>query len=173
MLKIFNDLEPFFRDSYRRISVREFARLVKISPPSASTLLNGYEKEGLLIREDDRRYNFFAANKNSRLFIQLCRLFWSSQFKNVGLIEHLERKLTNPLIILFGSFSKAEIIKNSDIDMAVFAQSGKRINPIDVSICEEKLKRNIHILVFRTREELKNKELLNNILNGFIISGSW
>jgi len=173
MLKIFNDLEPFFRDNYRRISVREYARLTKISPPSASTLLNGYQKEGLLVREDERVYNFFAADKDSKLFVHLCRLFWANQLEKSGLIDYLQSKFVSPLIILFGSFSKAEISKNSDIDIAVFAQSGKRVNPIHVSILEEELKRNIHILAFKSREGLKNNELLNNILNGFIVSGSW
>ena len=51
MLTIFNNLKPFFEDNYRRISVREYARIIKISPPSASKLLNNLEKEGLLTKE--------------------------------------------------------------------------------------------------------------------------
>ena len=54
MLEIFNKLKPFFEDNYKRISVREYARMQNISPPNASQLLNNLEKEGLLKKEEDR-----------------------------------------------------------------------------------------------------------------------
>lgn len=62
MLKIFNDLEPFFRDCDRKISVREYARLRNVSPPSASTLLENLHKEGLLKKEKFRNYIFYYAD---------------------------------------------------------------------------------------------------------------
>ena len=40
MLEIFNTLAYFFEDNYVKISVREFAKFKKISPPHASKLLN-------------------------------------------------------------------------------------------------------------------------------------
>ena len=48
MLKIFNELKPFFEDVYREISVREYAKLTKVSPPTASTILKKYEKDNNL-----------------------------------------------------------------------------------------------------------------------------
>ena len=71
MLKIFNDLEPFFKDNYRRINVREYARLLNISPPSASKLLKLYTKEGLLVLEEDKNFLNFSVNKENNLFIHL------------------------------------------------------------------------------------------------------
>ena len=35
MLNIINNLRPFIEDCYRRISVREYSRLLKVSPPTA------------------------------------------------------------------------------------------------------------------------------------------
>lgn len=55
MLKIFNNLEPFFENNYKRINVREYARLKKISPPTASKLLSELQKEDLLEREDEKK----------------------------------------------------------------------------------------------------------------------
>ena len=38
---------------------------------------------------------------------------------------------------------------------------------------EKKLKRKIQLMLFQKRNDVKNPELLNNILNGYIIAGSW
>ena len=159
---------PFFRDNYRRINVREYARIRKISPPSASELLNRLKKEDLLVREKERNYIYYSADKESKMFIELSRVYWGMQLK--GLIEHIEKQLINPLIILFGSFSKAEVKHDSDIDLAIFSVSNKKIS---LGRFEKLLKRKLQLFMFKSRKEIKNKELFNNILNGYIISGSW
>lgn len=81
MLKIFNDLEPFFKDRLRRINIREYARICKISPPSASKLLAELEKEGLLIREKEYNYIFYKANLKSSLFRKLLKVY-TTEFVN-------------------------------------------------------------------------------------------
>ena len=123
MLKIFNNLEPFFQDDYRRINVREYARIEKISAPSASALLKNLEKEVLLFKEEEKNYIYYSANRENKIFIDLSRVYWFMKFKEIGLINHFEKELIDPLIILFGSFCKAEIKSNSDIDLAIFTIS--------------------------------------------------
>ena len=170
MLEIFNTLEPFFKENYRRINVREYARIQKISPPSSSKRLEQFNKEGLLEKEEERNYIFYIANKKNRVFITLSQTYWCQQFKKIGLLPYLEQELINPTIILFGSFAKAEITKNSDIDLAIFSNTKKKL---DVSSFEKKSGRKIQIFYFLRKEELKNKELFNNILNGFKVGGNW
>ena len=58
MLKIIYILKPFFEDNYRRINVREYARLQKISPPTASKILEQMHKEKLLKKETERLNRF-------------------------------------------------------------------------------------------------------------------
>ena len=60
MLDILNNLGAFFEDCYRRISVREYAKIMNISPPTASKILTEYSKEGILIKEAERNYLFFS-----------------------------------------------------------------------------------------------------------------
>ena len=170
MLRIFNDLEPFFEYNYRRISIREYARMKKISPPSASTLLHEYNNEGLLEREEDKKYIYFESKRENLVFVNLSRTYWWMRFKKVGLIEYLEKELVNPLIILFGSFSKAEVAPNSDIDIAIFRSPSNNLN---INQFERKLKRDIQIVFFKDLELDKRKELQNSVLNGFKIFGSW
>ena len=170
MLKIINDLVPFFEDNYRRINVREYARIKNISPPTASKLLQGYNKEGLLKKEEEKQYFYYFANKESRLFIDLLRLYWKIRLANAGFLEYLRKEIVSPVTILFGSVSKAEAKKDSDIDIALFTSTTRKLS---LEIFEKKLKRKIQLFMFKERSGVKNPELLNNILNGYILLGGW
>lgn len=165
MLKLFNDLKPFFEDCYNRIHVRGYAKLIKISPPTASSLLSKYEKETLLIREIDRNNILFYANRENDTFIQLSRIYWSYTLEEI--IRYLESNLTINAIILFGSLSKGETTRNSDIDLAIF--SDRKL--LNLSKFEEKLGRKIQLFFYESLKDIDSKELRNNILNGYILSG--
>ena len=170
MLKIFYDLAVFFEDCYRRINIREYARIRKITPPSASKFLELLHKEGLLNKEREKNYIYYSANRENAVFVGISRLYWLQKFKSTGLIGWLEREYITPTIILFGSLSKAEAKEGSDIDVAVFSITSKQLDPTQF---EKRIWRKIQIFTYKTREDVKNKELLNNILNGFMLSGGW
>lgn len=163
MLRIINDLKPFFEDCYRRINVREYAKIMHISPPTASKMLDSYYHENLLSKEKFRNYIMFYANKESSQFTDLSRMYWGIELKE--LIDLMERELTTPTIILFGSLSKAEAKSDSDVDLAVFAYK-KELN---MNSFEKKLKRKIQIFWFTSIKSIKNKELANNIINGYLL----
>jgi Mn-dependent DtxR family transcriptional regulator len=99
MLKIFYDLEPFFQDIHGRINVREYARLRKITAPTASKLLSEMHKEGLLEKENERNYIFYAANKNNVLFMRLSELYFLTD----------KKPETKSAAVIVGSFSKQEL----------------------------------------------------------------
>ena len=165
MLNIINSLKPFFEDCYRRINVREYSRLMKVSPPTASKILFELNKEGLLLIEKDRNYIFYYANKNNKIFVDLSRIYWNLRLDN--LVDFLNKNLTNPTIILFGSLSKSETKEDSDIDLCVMGHK-KELN---LKNFEDNLKRKIQLFFFSSIEDIKNKELANNIINGYILNG--
>ncbi len=165
MLKIINNLRPFFEDCYRRINVREYARLSKLSPPTASKLLFEFSKEGLLQIDKDRNYIFFYANRENKIFRDLSRIYW--RLKLGELIEFLNKSLTINSMILFGSLAKAETKIDSDIDICLIGHK-KEIN---LKSFENNLKRKIQLFFFSSIEDIKNKELANNIINGYILEG--
>ena len=169
MLKIFNNLEPFCEDCYRRYSVREYARVINVSPPTASKILKQLSKEKLLKKELFRNYMFFWANNENRDFIELSRLYWRQKLSELKLSIYFKTKIMNPMIILFGSLSKAENKVDSDLDIAVFGMEKKS----DIKLLEKKLKREIQIFEFNSLNGVKNKELMNNILNGIVLVGYW
>lgn len=167
MLNIINDLAPFFEDCYRRISVREYAKVIKISPPTASKILKSYSKMGLLNKEEERRYLFFNTNIENKDFIDLSRIYWREKLNDCT--SELQRKLVNPSIVLFGSLSKAEARKDSDIDLAIFSPDKKAI---DIKPYEEKLKRKISVYWFKSVDPtFSDKPLMNNIINGYVLVG--
>ena len=165
MLNIISNLQPFFEDCYRRINVREYAKIIKNSPPTASKILYSLEKEKILLKHEDRNYLFFYANKENKKFIGFSKIYWES--KLADLTDFLDKQLVNPTVILFGSLSKAEVTPNSDIDLVIIAHK-KELN---LNKFENLLKRKIQVFWFNSFENIKDKELKNNILNGHILSG--
>ncbi|MBT4577318.1 hypothetical protein HOM13_02875 [Candidatus Woesearchaeota archaeon] len=166
MLNIINNLKPFFEDCHRRFSVREYARTINVSPPTASKILSNLSKENLLHKQQDRQYLLFWAN-NSSLFKNLAQIYWKQRFEKIGILKYFNEKLINPTIILFGSLAKGENTQDSDVDFAIIS-SKKQIN---LNIFEKKLKRKIQALSFKDLEHIKNKELRNNIVNGYKLEG--
>jgi len=167
MLTIFNNLKPFFEDNYRRIHVREYAKLMKLSPPTASKYLEKYHKMKLLQKETEFRHNFYFADRENELFIDISRVYWKNKFK--PLTKEIKKRAFNPIIILFGSLAKAEVLKESDVDIAVF---GAKVG-INIEKFERMFKREIQIFEYSEISSVKNRKLLYNILNGYQMSGRW
>ncbi len=165
MLDIFNNLTPFIEDCYRRCSVREYAKLMNVSPPTASKILKNLYAENLLNKESDRNFLFFWAKRESQLFVDISNIYWRQKLSGVS--NYLEKQLVNPTMVLFGSASKAEVRIDSDIDLAVFASKRN----VDLTGFEKTIKRNIHLFFFESLKDVENKELLNNLLNGQVLKG--
>ncbi|MFH1365715.1 MAG: nucleotidyltransferase domain-containing protein [archaeon] len=165
MLNIINNLRPFIEDCYRRISVREYSRLMKISPPTSSKILSDLNKEGLLLTNKDRNYIFYYANKSNKIFIDLSRIYWKVKLN--PLVSFLDKNLTTPAVILFGSLSKAETTLDSDIDICIIGHKKE----LSLKNFENILKRKIQLFFFDSIGNIKNKELANNIINGDVLGG--
>ena len=158
-------MRVFFEDCYRRLNVREYAKIARISPPTASKLLASYKAEGLLLEEKYRNYIFYYANKEKPGFKDMSRIYWRHVLRE--LLDFFGKRLTMPTIILFGSLAKAEVKPHSDIDLAVFALQKE----IDTSELERKLGRKVQLFWFTSLKGIKSKELANNIINGYALKG--
>lgn len=157
MLNIFNNLAPFFEDVYRELGVRECARLMNISPPTASKLLKGLAKETLLIQKKERNLILFRANRENPAFKDLAKAYWTTKLSKE--LENLHSQTLYCKIILFGSISKIENTINSDID--IFIDASKK--EIDTTELEKTLNRKIQL---HFKEELNNEYLKENIEKG-------
>lgn len=167
MLKLFNRLDVFFEDNYKRIHVREYARHYNITPPTASKLLEGFFSQGILKKEIDKQYKYYYANKESELFKDLQIAYW--KIKLTPVTDYIENAMVNPIIILFGSIVKGELHEQSDIDIGIISSSRKKL---DFSNQEAALGRELQVFKFKNLKE-PSKELKNSILNGRIMRGMW
>ncbi len=166
MLEIINNLRPFFEDCYREIGVREYAKIVQISPPTASALLKNFETEGLLKKREYRNLILFRVNRESLILRDLSRIYWRVKLKM--LIKKLNEKLQIHVLVLFGSLSKLETKPDSDIDLALISNSK---NIINLEGYEKEFGRKIEVFRFKSLKDIKNKELEMNILNGCALDG--
>ena len=83
------------------------------------------------------------------------------------MVNFFNENLTNPAIILFGFLSKAEAKNDSDIDICIIGHKKE----LDIKNFENNIKRKIQLFFFNSIEDIKNKELANNIINGYILEG--
>ena len=79
--------------------------------------------------------------------------------------KSLEKVLINPTIILFGSLTKSEAKRDSDI--VIFSDKKE----IDLKKFENKFKMSIQLFWFKSIKDIKNKKLTNNIINGYTLNG--
>lgn len=168
-------LNYFFNEPEQEFHVRELAKLSGFSPTTVSKYLNKLKKNDLLCSRKQYNHLLFKANTDSGAFMNAKLLFNLEKLRKSGLIKFLIEEYNQPeAIILFGSYAKAENINKSDIDLFVISPLKKELN---LDRFEEKLGHPIQIFVYSKVEIEKmkksNKELLNSLVNGFVINGYW
>ncbi|MBM3303992.1 MAG: nucleotidyltransferase domain-containing protein [Candidatus Aenigmarchaeota archaeon] len=164
-------LELFLEKPEGSYHVREAARLLSISPRTAKKYLAGLTKDGLLLREKAGIYEKYRANRQSQEFKDRKVFHTIRRLRECGIIEFLETKLNYPAIVLYGSAARGEDDSRSDIDLFVVTKT--KAGDIDVGAFAKKLGHNLHVITM-SEDDLrsgKNKELINNALNGIVVSG--
>jgi predicted nucleotidyltransferase len=165
--RINNDLDIFFEDTSREVSVREYARMKKMAPATASKLLKNYKKESILKMSEDKGYLIFRLNKESFVSRKLSLIYWSLKLDDF--LKDLEKFYGYPTVILFGSIEKCENLSDSDIDLVILSE--KRGEFPSLGKFEKKYGREIQLFNFKSPKDISNKNLLNNVLNGSVLMG--
>ncbi|MEM3374559.1 MAG: nucleotidyltransferase domain-containing protein [Candidatus Woesearchaeota archaeon] len=158
--------EYYFINPNTKMRVREIEKRLKLPLPSVIRYCKELEKEGILTTIKTGNVVFYTADKINQNYLLEKKLFNIKSLYKLGLIDFIKKELSNPVIIVFGSYSKGEDIETSDIDIYIETLSKKEI---DLKKFEKLLHRKIHI--FRN-ENLKNinPNLANNIINGIILN---
>ncbi len=170
-----NILNLFIEEPEKQFHIRQISKLFNKSPTTISKYLKELEKKKILDSERKLNHLLFKANVESKRFKQLKLNYNLDLLYTSGLIDYLIKELNYPkAIILFGSFAKAENISASDIDLLIISPSKREIK---LNGFEEKLGHKIQLFI-RSKKEInkmkqKNKELLNNWINGITLYGFW
>ncbi len=163
VLKIFFD-DPLAKD----FQLREISRKISLAPKSVKKYLDELEKENLIVRGKHRihRYPVYHANRDNKYFKFLKKLDIMKEIKESGLLNYLDNNCMPDVVILFGSASKGEDVKDSDIDLFLLCKEKK----LNLKSFEDMLNRGINIFYNNNFNKL-SKELKNNIINGVILKG--
>lgn len=170
-----NLLEYFIREPEREFHVRELAKLVKKSPTTVSKYLTIFKKKNLLNSRKKLNHLLFKANIVNSAFKDLKFSYNLRKLRGSGLLDYLNKKFNYPeAIVLFGSFKKAEDIIGSDIDILIITPLKKNIDLIRFEkILDHKIQLFMHSRMEINKMKIKNKELLNNFVNGVVLEGFW
>jgi predicted nucleotidyltransferase len=167
----FKVLEIFFDDpipSGAGFQLREISRKINLAPKSVKNYLEELEKENLIVKKEHRihQYPIYYANRENEYFKYLKRLNTIKSIKESGLLDFLNEKCMPDVIILFGSASKGEDIKDSDIDIYLQCENKN----LDLNKYEGALKRKINLFFEKNFDKL-SEELKKNIINGDKLKG--
>ncbi|MFC1800641.1 nucleotidyltransferase domain-containing protein [Nanoarchaeota archaeon] len=160
--------EYFFLNPTIRLRVRQIEREVKVPLPSVIRYTKELEEEKTLKSSTIADVKMYSADRTSEHFLLEKKLFNIRQLFSSGLIASLVEKLSNPTLVVFGSYSRGEDIEKSDIDIYIGTPSKKKVN---LGAFEKILQRNIQVFIHSNIHNIKNKELANNIVNGITLNG--
>lgn len=169
MFKELNILKIFFEEPTREYNVREVARILKIAPATASKELKKLVKEGLLKDRKERILNLYKTNLGSEIYKDTKLYYNIRKLKESGLIDALNKFYLKPTIILFGSGSYGNDTETSDLDLLIISEKTKEFQ--EIKEFEKKLNRRLQMFIVKDIRDLKNKHLINNILNGIVLQG--
>ena len=162
-------LELFFNSS-RHWHFEELLEKVKISRAQLAQWLKRFEKEGIILRmKEEGKMPHYNQYFESPGFQNRKKLYAMKRFYESGFLNHLASLAKARVIILFGSFSRADWHEDSDIDVFIYGKD----DDFEQGKYEVKLKREIQVHNARNMEDLKRMDkLLPYIVSGDFIKGS-
>ena len=159
--------EYFFMNPTAKLRVRRIEREMKMPLPSVIRYCKELKKEEILKKESVSGVSTYSADRTSKKFLIAKKLFNIMVIFESGLIEHIIKEYSNPVIALFGSYSKGEDIEDSDIDLYIETLKKQDFN---LQKFEKILKRKIQVFNYRNIKEVSNPHLSNNIINGITLN---
>ena len=158
--------EYFFVNPMTKLRVREIERTLSLPLPSAIRYCKELEEEEILTVVKIGTVVFYTASRSEAFFLEK-RLYNIKQLYTSGLVGYLSVELSNPGIVLFGSYAKGEDTEESDIDLYMETPSKKQVN---LEKFRKILKREIQIFQHKNLKEITNLHLANNIINGVTLN---
>jgi predicted nucleotidyltransferase len=158
--------EYFFIYPKSKLRVREIERKLSLPLPSVIKYCKELEEEKILRLEKIGSVALYTASR-SEIYLLEKKLYNIKSLYESGLIDYIKKELSNPGIVLFGSYSKGEDIEDSDIDIYIETLSEDNIK---IERFEKKLFRKIQIFKYKNLKDISNSFLANNIINGITLN---
>jgi len=169
MFNELNILKVFFESPNKSFSVRDIAKIVKITPATASKQLKELAKREFISYKHERAADLYKANLDNEAYRDLKVYYNIRKLKESGFIDALNKFYLKPAVILFGSTAKGIDTEESDFDVVVISEK-TTVFP-EIKKFEKKLCKGIQMFNVKELKELKNEHLINNVINGIKIQG--
>lgn len=142
--------------------------MMKKAPATVSKELKELSRKKILRERKERRFNFYKADIGSEAYRDLKTYYNIRKIRNSGLIEELNKIYLKPTVILFGSACQGTDTDTSDFDLVVISEKTPKFQAKEF---EKKLNHEIQMFNIKSIKDLKNKHLINNVLNGIVLQG--
>lgn len=164
-----NVLALFFNSS-KHWHFEELLRESKIGRPRLARWLKIFEKEGIIKRVKEKgKMPYYVQNTSDPAYQYKKRLFAMKWLSESGLFSHLASLQNAKVVILFGSFSRSDWYKDSDIDIFIYGND----DDFEQGKYELKLHRDIQVHTAKDINQLKSiDKMLPNIIEGDFIKGT-
>ncbi len=161
----------FFEETLKHWHFNEIVRQSGLSRER----VNHYLNELLKIRflryvKPINRMPYYTANRESDMFRFKKKIYGLNMLYETGLFEHISSMQSIKTAIIFGSFSRGDFGKSSDVDLFIFGNA----DSFEMAKFEELVKRDIHLVAYDDVKLLKKEldpTLIPNIIKGFNIKG--
>lgn len=149
-----------------------FEKILKAAGVSRS---NGFKWLSKLVQEgiltyvkEEGKMPYYVGNVQNPVYQNKKKVYALEKFQQTGFLDHLAT-LRAKVVILFGSFSRWDWYKDSDIDVFIYGDD----DDFEVGKYETLLKREIQVFTAKNEQDLQRFGigLLKNIINGYRIKG--
>lgn len=162
--------ELFFDYPSKQWHFDELMRVSNISRGQTNAWLKKLQKEALIERIKPKgKMPYYQANFDHPHYKNTKRLFALTKLYQSGLLDYLLSLEQVKTIILFGSFTRSDWYKESDIDIFMYGD----VSVLNVGEYLSKLKREIQVFSGKDENDLKKfgAPLLKNIIKGITLKG--
>lgn len=164
-------LELFFNQPTKHWHFEEILKKSKVSRDKANKWLKKFIKENIIkkIKKKTKMPHYIGNYKHPE-YKNRKRLFTLNQFYKSGFLNHLQSLKKAKTVIIFGSMSRSDWHKESDIDLFIFGND----DGLNLGKYELKLHRDIQLFTAKIKKDLKKmgSGLIRNILEGYRVKGN-
>lgn len=163
-------LELFFDNPTKEWHFEEILKEAKIARSKATGWLKQFTKEGIIHRIKEKgKMPYYMSDHNSAGYQNKKRIFALNRLYESGLLNHLAGLKKAKAVILFGSFSRWDWYKGSDIDIFIYGSP----QGLSTAKYELALHRDIQLFICENKKDLKKlgSGLVKNIVKGNLLKG--
>ena len=163
-------LELFFDNPTKEWHFEEILKEAKIARSKATGWLKQFIKEGIIHKVKEKgKMPYYMSDHNSAGYQNKKRIFALNRLYESGLLNHLAGLKKAKAVILFGSFSRWDWYKGSDIDIFIYGSP----EGLSTAKYELALHRDIQLFICENKKDLKKlgSGLVKNIVKGNLLKG--